>query len=269
VNLHLILKRVFAYGIDILLLFVVLAPAVTLAEWLFHIKPQTPLQVWIATAFSFSICCAGSFYLALVTGRSLPSILPLIDEGSLPQPNFICSDVGTELLVPGDSENALGRKFTAQVSPTWDLEALYSLGEGQGVWRQDFPEGQPRFQAGFDWDGQQQTLAAFSSRVAQFPDVYILPSYQRYIDVLPLSLGKGKVVQFLQRELGLDPARVVVAGDAGNDRQMFDAEFKGILPANARPELQAFACASWHYHSPFPAARGVLDGLEYFGLIRR
>jgi uncharacterized RDD family membrane protein YckC len=55
VNLHLILKRVFAYGIDILLLFVVLAPAVTLAEWLFHIKPQTPLQVWIATAFSFSI----------------------------------------------------------------------------------------------------------------------------------------------------------------------------------------------------------------------
>lgn len=218
---------------------------------------------------ALSACCAGSFYLALVTGRSLPSILPLIEGGSLPQPNFICSDVGTELFVYGDPGNALGRKYTSQVSPTWDLEEIYTLGEGDGVRRQEYPEGQPRFQAGFDWDGQEQTLAAFCSRIAPFPDVYILPSYQRYIDVLPLPLGKGKVVQFLQRELGLDPARVVVAGDAGNDRQMFETEFKGILPANARPELQAVARAPWHYHSPFPAARGVLDGLAYFGLLQR
>jgi hydroxymethylpyrimidine pyrophosphatase-like HAD family hydrolase len=216
-----------------------------------------------------SSCCSSGFYLALVTGRSLPSILNLLQEDRLPQPDFICSDVGTELLVCADPKNALGQKYTAQVSPAWDLETIYALGVGEGVWLQDFPEGQPRFQAGFYWDGQAQTLAAFSSRVAPFPDIYILPSYQRYIDVLPLPLGKGKVVQFLQRELGMDPARVVVAGDAGNDRQMFETNFKGILPSNARPELQAFARASWHYHSPYPAARGVLDGLEYFGLIER
>ena len=59
----------------------------------------------------------GSFYLALVTGRSLPSILTLIEEGRLPQPDFICCDVGTELLVCADPENVLGKKYTAQVSP--------------------------------------------------------------------------------------------------------------------------------------------------------
>ena len=219
---------------------------------------------WLkALAFAYP----GSFYLALVTGRSLPSITVLIEEGRLPQPDFICCDVGTELLVCADPQNVLGKKYTARVSPDWDLEKIYALGEGEGVWRQEFPEGQPRFQAGFDWDGQAHTLAAFYDRLASFQECYVLPSYQTYIDVLPLPLGKGKVVQFLQQELRLDPARVVVAGDAGNDLQMFETGYQGILPVNARAELKTAACAPWHYHSPLPAARGVLDGLKAFGFI--
>ena len=79
---------------------------------------------------AFSLAYPGSFYLALVTGRSLPSILTLIEEGRLPQPDFICCDVGTELLVCADPQNVLGRKYTAQVSPDWDLEKIYALGEG-------------------------------------------------------------------------------------------------------------------------------------------
>jgi sucrose-phosphate synthase len=98
---------------------------------------------------AISLAYPGSFYLALVTGRSLSSISALIEEDQLPQTDFICCDVGTELLVCADPENVLGKKYTAQVSPDWDLEKIYALGEGEGVWRQDFPEGQPRFQAGF------------------------------------------------------------------------------------------------------------------------
>lgn len=222
-------------------------------------------SAWLQT---LSLCWSESFYLAFVTGRSLPSVHTLIEEGSLPQPDFICYDVGTELLDCADSKNNLGQKYAAQVTSDWDLERIYSLGEGEGVWRQDFPEGQPRFQAGFYWDGQQQTLAAFYERLSTYPEIYILPSYQRYIDVLPLPLGKGKAVQFLQRELGLDPARVVVAGDAGNDLQMFETGYKGILPANAWEELKTAAFAPWNYHSPLPAARGILDGLKYFGFVK-
>jgi hypothetical protein len=104
---------------------------------------------------ALSLAYPSSFYLALVTGRSLPSILTLLEEGRLPQPDYICCDVGTELLDCADPENGLGKKYAAQVSPQWDLEKIYALGEGEGVWRQDF---------------------------------YILPSYQIYIDVLPLPL---------------------------------------------------------------------------------
>jgi len=57
----------------------------------------------------------------------------------------------------------------------------------------------------------------------------------------------------------------VIAGDSGNDRQMFETEYKGIVPVNALEELKVLARQLWHYHSPLPAARGVLDGLRHFG----
>ena len=210
-----------------------------------------------------------SFVLAYVTGRYRSSVQKLVDEGRLPRPAFICSNVGTEIATLDDPGNRLGQKYAAQVGPEWDLETIYSLGEGQGIRRQDFGEDQPPYQAGFDWDGQPQTLEAFRSRLAALDQFHILASYDEFIDVLPGPLGKGKAVEFLQQELGLSPERVVVAGDSGNDREMFETGFKGIVPVNALDELKAIARQPHHYQSPLPAGRGVLDGLCHFGFVAR
>jgi hydroxymethylpyrimidine pyrophosphatase-like HAD family hydrolase len=205
--------------------------------------------------------------LAYVTGRSLNSVLELVGEGSLPCPDFICGNVGTELVDCNDPQNAIGQRYADQVSPQWDPDRIYALGESDGVWRQDFPEGQPRFQAGFYWNGKPEVLEAFRERLTDSNNYHIYPSMDMFIDVIPAPLGKGETVKFLQRELGLDPARVVVAGDSGNDRPMFETAYKGIIPANALEELKTIASQPWHYHSVFPAARGVLDGLYHFGFI--
>lgn len=210
---------------------------------------------------------AASLRLAYVTGRYRHSVLELIETGRLPRPDYIFSDVGTELLDLNDPENRLGQKYAAQVAPDWNLEAIYAQGTGAGVWPQDFPAGQPRFQAGFFWDGRAETLAAFYARMGPAHGWNMFPSYGEYLDVLPAPLGKGNAVRFLQKELGVAEARVVVAGDAGNDCQMFATGFKGILPVNALDELKTFANQPWHYHSPHPAALGVLDGLTHFGLL--
>ena len=210
-----------------------------------------------------------SFVLAYVTGRYRSSVQKLVDEGRLPRPDFICSNVGTEIDALDDPANLIGQKYTAQVGPKWDLETIYALGEGDGIQRQDFSQEQPPFQAGFDWDGQPQTLAAFHSRLAHLDHFHILASYDEFIDVLPGPLGKGQAVEFLQKELGLDPERVVVAGDSGNDREMFETEFRGILPVNALDELKAVAHPPRHYLSALPAGRGVLDGLCHFGFVAR
>jgi hydroxymethylpyrimidine pyrophosphatase-like HAD family hydrolase len=221
-------------------------------------------EAWLKT---FAGTYTSAFRLAYVTGRYRFSVLELIDAGRLPRPDYICSDVGTDLFDLNDPQNSLGQKYTSLATPDWNLEAIYTLGTGEGVWRQDFGDSQPPFQAGFFWDGNPETLEAFYARLGKPESYHIYPSYGEYIDVLPALLGKGNAVRFLQKELGFDESRVVVAGDSGNDRQMFETEFKGIIPSNALEELKEVASQPWHYHSLLPAARGVLDGLRYFGFV--
>jgi sucrose-phosphate synthase len=151
------------------------------------------------------------------------------------------------------------------VGLNWDLEEIYRLGLGDGIRLQEFEEGQPRFQAGFYWDARPESLHAFYERLSHLDQVYIQASYNTYIDVMPVPVGKGNAVHFLRDQLGLSPERVVVAGDSGNDRQMFETGYKGIIPINALDELKTLARQPWHYHSHYPAARGVLDGLRHFG----
>ena len=208
-----------------------------------------------------------SFLLAYITGRYENSVLRLVEEGYLPRPDFICSNVGTDLLDLNDPANFLGQQYAAQVGPEWDLDILYRLGEGEGIRKQDFGENQPPFQVGFYWDGSPATLQAFHARLGSRDHFHILASYGEYIDVLPGPLGKGKAVEFLQRELKLDPLQVVVAGDSGNDLEMFQTEFQGIIPVNALEELKAAALPPRHYLSTLPAGRGVFDGLCHFGFL--
>ena len=208
-----------------------------------------------------------SLRLAYVTGRYLFSVRKLVEERRLPAPDYVCSNVGTEISAWDDPQNAAGRKYAARISPDWDLEKIYTEGMGEGIRLQDFGEDQPPFQAGFFWDGRPESLEAFRQRLADHDGLRILPSYGEFIDVLPAGFGKGEAVRFLQQELGLAPERVVVAGDAGNDAEMFETGLQGILPANALDELKAVANQAWHYQSPFPAARGVLDGLHHFGFL--
>lgn len=119
-----------------------------------------------------------------------------------------------------------------RVSPVGVSKASILWVKGKVFGGRIFLRGSLVFKLVFYWDGQQQTL----------------------------PLGKGKGVQFLQRELGLDPAGVVVAGDADNDLQMFETGYKGILPVNAWEELKTAACAPWHYLNHLLAARGFSTG---------
>jgi HAD superfamily hydrolase (TIGR01484 family) len=209
-----------------------------------------------------------SLRFAVVTGRTLRSVERLISEGRLPQPDYIASSVGTELTGCDAGKSGLCNKYAHLVTRPWEAEKIYEVGEGKGISRQNFEVGLPKFHAGFCWDGTDETLAAFRERVATVPGCRVVVSSGRYIDVIPEQIGKGEVVRFLQKELEVDHARVVVAGDSGNDMEMFETDFNGVVPENAFAELKLFARQRRHYHSAFPAALGVLDGLRHFGLVK-
>jgi sucrose-6F-phosphate phosphohydrolase len=109
-------------------------------------------------------------------------------------------------------------------------------------------------------------------RVEPHADRYqVVWSSGRDLDILPASSGKGKAIRFLVEQCGLDAGRLVVAGDTGNDAAMFEQFDKGVVVANAKPELIAFAKSladSRVYQAKQPYAAGVEEGLEHFGVLK-
>ena len=66
----------------------------------------------------------------------------------------------------------------------------------------------------------------------------------------------------------MDAGRVVVAGDTGNDAAMFEQFDRGVVVANAKPELVAFAESLGRgraYRARQAYAAGVEEGLEHYG----
>ena len=92
----------------------------------------------------------------------------------------------------------------------------------------------------------------------------VVYSSQRDLDVLPRGANKGTAAAFIARHLEFAAEDVIVCGDSGNDLAMFQQpQFRGIVVANAHPELKALKSPRV-YHALRPYAGGVLVGLQHW-----
>jgi sucrose-6F-phosphate phosphohydrolase len=198
--------------------------------------------------------------LAYATGRSLDGIEDLVREAGLPRPDVSIIQVGTEvydasgLPWPGWDEHFDG----------WDAEvARAALAGVPGLTLQPPPFQTPRKASFYATALTTEALGRIGDRVraAGLP-VRIVYSGGRYLDVLPPGAGKGPAAAAVAAALGVGPDDVLVAGDTGNDVDLFRQGFRGTVVANALPELTDAAGDA--YRSPLPHAAGVLDGVRHW-----
>ncbi|PHJ20105.1 sucrose-6f-phosphate phosphohydrolase [Cystoisospora suis] len=63
----------------------------------------------------------------------------------------------------------------------------------------------------------------------------------RYLDILPKNGGKLNASLFVMEKLGFQPTNTIVAGDSGNDIEMFcEPSINGVCVSNAQAELRDF-----------------------------
>jgi len=62
---------------------------------------------------------------------------------------------------------------------------------------------------------------------------------------LPKNGDKGLAVKFLRQKWNISPEHTIVCGDSGNDISMFQGQEKGLIVANAKPEL-----LQWYENNP-------------------
>lgn len=81
----------------------------------------------------------------------------------------------------------------------------------------------------------------FPAIIRDAANVKLASSWERAVDVIPLTGGKGSAIRHILEHYGLDPSQAIAFGDNHNDIEMLQAVGMGVAMGNATPQLKAIA----------------------------
>jgi len=201
--------------------------------------------------------------LAYVTGRGLETVLPLLADPSLPQPDYIVCDVGATI-VDGVTLQAI-QPIQSAIADRWpgDQPVALAFSGFPVLQRQGTPQ-QRRCSYFCDADVITEEMHA----IADGLNCELLFSAAKYLDVLPKGVNKGSTLVALVAHLGLDPDTVLVAGDTLNDLSMFEQGFKGVCVGESEAQLlEGTKGLTRVLQAERAGCGGILDALSHFGFL--
>lgn len=202
--------------------------------------------------------------LIFVTGRDLPFIRALCRDTEVPWPDYVIGDVGTS--IAGGRDIVPIEHLEADIARAWADrgDAVRAMLDGvPGLRLQPTPF---RYRVSYDYDPAGFDDAALPRIRAMGLDVLI--SADRFLDVLPPGVAKGPTLLRLVGHLGLDPRRVLVAGDTLNDLSLFETGLAGVAVGNSEPALlRRLDGRPTVYFSRGAGAAGILEAIETMNLL--
>lgn len=207
---------------------------------------------------------AGSVVVAYNSSRPCASLRRSIEANPyLPVPDYLIGALGTEIQA-GRGGQCLSA-YSRHIEYNWDRQRVAALANELGF-AAHADEYQTPYKASYDIAGDEEYRDMVRRLNQEAIEVKVIFSGGKNLDLIPARAGKGSAIQFLSQRLAIDPACVVVAGDSGNDVDMFVAPNKGIIVANADEDLKSLH-DDHIYRAAAAYAAGVLEGLRYWGVL--
>ncbi|MFV8818462.1 glucosylglycerol-phosphate synthase [Haliea sp. E17] len=203
--------------------------------------------------------------LVFVTGRGLESVLPLLSDPMIPKPRYIICDVGCTV-VDGETLQPL-HPLQAEIDCLWPGEHVVeqALQHIDNIQRQDVPQ-----ERRCSYFCEADAVTGEIHEIVAELECDLLYSADHYLDVLPRGINKGRTLTALVEHLGVDPARVLVAGDTLNDLSMFQQTFNGVCVGESEAALlESTRGRSRVFHAEAPGAGGILQAISYFSYLGR
>ncbi|MBL3556987.1 MULTISPECIES: HAD family hydrolase [Marinobacter] len=210
----------------------------------------------------------------IATGRSVHDALCELDSWGAPRPDVLIADVGSSVY-EFDPRGAprLVEDWHPMLQEGWQRAQCQRLLDAHWAL---VPQGRPAqstyklsyfiserllAKSGLDtWSLVKELEQALS---AAGLSARVVCSHGNLLDVLPSKGGKARAVNFLRRKYGIEPSRVVSAGDSGNDLDLLRNAAFGIAVANHTAELAPLRGRSNIYWARAESAAGILEGLYY------
>lgn len=201
--------------------------------------------------------------LAFVTGRGLESVLPLLSDPTLPQPDYIICDVGATV-VDGRTRQPI-QPLQADIDARWPGEQVIvrALEDVPGIQRQEFPQ-----ERRCSYFCREDAVTDELRERVQALGCDLLFSNGVYLDVLPPGVNKGHTLRQLVAQLGIPVEDVLTAGDTLNDLSMLTAGFKAVCVGESEPGLlDATRGQGAVLQAKHPGCGGILEAMSYFGFL--
>jgi HAD superfamily hydrolase (TIGR01484 family) len=203
--------------------------------------------------------------LVFVTGRSLATVIPLLNDLMIPYPDFIICDVGATI-VHGHTLEPV-EQLQSAIEQKWP-GTLKILGQLKDITELKYQEVPQERRCSF-YTEQEYIAAKVKLKVTEL-DCDVIYSSNKFLDVLSAGVNKGSSLVKLVNYLCIDHEDVLVAGDTLNDLAMYKCGFKGVVVGKAEEKLvKATENIANVYLAEFEGAGGILLGLEYFGFISK
>ncbi|MDX2207204.1 MAG: glucosylglycerol-phosphate synthase [Gemmatimonadales bacterium] len=212
-----------------------------------------------------AIRAASDMRLVFVTGRGVESVIPLLGDALVPDPEFIIADVGATIVATDGLRPVDPIQW--EIDSTWvgTEIVLEAIGEIEGLERQPVPqERRVSFHA-----SRVEVIDEVRRRLQDLP-VDLLHSADRYLDVLPRGVNKGSTLMRLVEQLRIPGERVLVAGDTINDLSLFETGYHGVVVGQSEAALvNATAGSKRVLRAATPGAGGILEALRAFDARKR
>jgi len=200
------------------------------------------------------------------SGRLVDDILAFTAEEGLPPADFVIGGVGT--MMAGHALAGVETDYADFIADGYDAAEIAALvRDFPGLERQPERYQHHRKSSWYLHDASRERLSELDRRLGgNGLKVKIVYSSRRDLDILPANADKGNALVWLCRRLGIGLEEVVVAGDTGNDADMFALQgVRGIIPANGFDELRRrIAADNLVYQASLREADGVVEGLRHW-----
>ncbi len=201
-----------------------------------------------------------SIRLIFVTGRGLETVIPLLNDPIIPNPDFIICDVGATV-VNGHTLEAI-EPLQNDIEKNWPgrIKILECLGDLPGLRYQEVPQ---QRRSSFYTDDV-NLIETVRAKVAEI-DCEVIYSAGKFLDVLPKGVNKGSTLLSLVNYLKADAESVLVAGDTLNDLSMYQCGFKGVAVGKSELKLVEMVAEIPNILIARDAgAGGILEGIKSF-----
>ncbi|WP_212592623.1 HAD-IIB family hydrolase [Sphingobacterium humi] len=198
--------------------------------------------------------------LVFVTGRGLESVIPLLNDPTIPMPQYIIADVGATVC-DGATLTAID-EIQHEIERNWP--SVYELQEAFSAVPSLVYQGVPQ-QRRCSYYYDENTNLAKVHAIAEQKGCDVITSVDKYLDILPKGVNKGSTLKKLVAHLEVTAGEVLVAGDTLNDLSLFQTGYQGVAVGQSEIALlEATEGLSNVYQADRLGAGGIIESMETY-----